>query len=739
MDIDSTPTLPPPKTRLHELKNSADFASEEFNHSIKTWVNMASLLVKQGSMAESSKDDENAYISYVRACLIVTKIIPAQAHYKSMMNDIVCIDMRQKILGTVSRMGHLERRLLRRFEQESHQQEQHRLLLHFRQQQQQQQQSCPTEAQETPRSEEDQQHRVEHLLDNDKNNNGIEDDDYEKEQGSPDHDPSIPSPFASSTLQPRQPRLSMLIVDGAIAKVEQRIFEQEQLQQLQRQQQEEDLRRQSMENDLALTFDHHSYVSHHHSRYRYSGSRSSPLAFEHVDTSSDLDDSTADQPTSDYDPQEDAEDEETVVEELPKVVLRTKKKTPSDGYMDGPILKSTGYDQCDEPAGISTTNSDEDAALGKVLPSALFAHHREGMHVRRCSSTDAISRTNSMIVYPSAASFPDIAAAAIKGSLSDARYAHSSLNLPVIPPRSEKRSSVMTGIFGGSSGLQRNVSISGPISLGISSTGRSGIERDVLQNRFGPGIQQGGNRRTMSFESGRQGNHYQHQLQLQLMREQQKAQTEIRQGQQRPGLEHSQSEQDLQQQPPVSQRSVFHNHPTNPGSGVAGRKGDLPPAPRPSIDKISLSSSSSSGTSSSTQSGLAQMPSSQLPTPVSSPLMTSNFQMNKGVGHGSSAATLHAHSPSLASITSSTSTNATMVDSPSLTTSSSPTMISSWTTTGKRAGLLRKIRSKSAMKDELFDIVVVSPPQTPSLPGHSQQQQQQQALNRPQTRMATMA
>ncbi|KAF9087186.1 hypothetical protein BGX27_002981, partial [Mortierella sp. AM989] len=111
----------PPRTRLHELKSSADFSSEEFNHSIKTWVNMASLLVKQGNMAESKQDDENAYISYVRACLIITKIIPHQALYHTMMNDIVCIDLRQKILGIISRIGHLERRLLKRFEQENQQ------------------------------------------------------------------------------------------------------------------------------------------------------------------------------------------------------------------------------------------------------------------------------------------------------------------------------------------------------------------------------------------------------------------------------------------------------------------------------------------------------------------------------------------------------------------------------------------------------------------------------------------
>ncbi|KAF8955872.1 hypothetical protein BGZ52_000253, partial [Haplosporangium bisporale] len=62
-------TITPPKKRLFELKSSAEFSSSEFSHSIKTWVNMASLLIKQGNMAESNKDDENAYISYVRACL----------------------------------------------------------------------------------------------------------------------------------------------------------------------------------------------------------------------------------------------------------------------------------------------------------------------------------------------------------------------------------------------------------------------------------------------------------------------------------------------------------------------------------------------------------------------------------------------------------------------------------------------------------------------------------------------
>ncbi|KAF9580979.1 hypothetical protein BGW38_002166 [Lunasporangiospora selenospora] len=35
-----------------------------------------------------------------------------------MMNDIVCIDLRQKILGVIPRMGHLERRLLKKFEQD---------------------------------------------------------------------------------------------------------------------------------------------------------------------------------------------------------------------------------------------------------------------------------------------------------------------------------------------------------------------------------------------------------------------------------------------------------------------------------------------------------------------------------------------------------------------------------------------------------------------------------------------
>lgn len=40
-------TLAPPRKRLFELKSSAEFSSSEFSHSIKTWVNMASLLIKQ--------------------------------------------------------------------------------------------------------------------------------------------------------------------------------------------------------------------------------------------------------------------------------------------------------------------------------------------------------------------------------------------------------------------------------------------------------------------------------------------------------------------------------------------------------------------------------------------------------------------------------------------------------------------------------------------------------------------
>lgn len=37
----------PPRARLLELKTNAEFAAEDFNHTIKTWVNMGSLLVKQ--------------------------------------------------------------------------------------------------------------------------------------------------------------------------------------------------------------------------------------------------------------------------------------------------------------------------------------------------------------------------------------------------------------------------------------------------------------------------------------------------------------------------------------------------------------------------------------------------------------------------------------------------------------------------------------------------------------------
>ncbi|KAG0085213.1 hypothetical protein BGZ93_000798, partial [Podila epicladia] len=44
----------------------------------------------------------------------------------------------------------------------------------------------------------------------------------------------------------------------------------------------------------------------------------------------------------------------------------------------------------------------------------------------------------------------------------------------------------------------------------------------------------------------------------------------------------------------------------------------------------------------------------------------------------------------------------TMVNPPSI---SSSTGSSSWTTTGKKAGLLRKIRSKPKLKDQLFDIL----------------------------------
>ncbi|KAG0045164.1 hypothetical protein BGZ83_009592 [Gryganskiella cystojenkinii] len=846
-----------PRMRLQELKNSAEFPSEEFNHSIKTWVNMASLLVKQasaltpGNMAETGKDDENAYISYVRACLIVTKIIPVQAQYKNMMNDIVCIDLRQKILGTVARMGHLERRLLRRFEQESYQQEQQQVLLQFRQQQQQPQeqhqpeeyndaqteataQNAQIESDELLGSQElgeqhDQSNQIEHLAD-------CEEDAFEEIrsntlQGPSDEGeyitehqqsaPPRPSSSASSSEQ-RQPRLSMLIVDGAIAKVEQRIFEHEQLQQLQQLRQLEQLQEMEQQQlyqdelDLALEFDPHSYVSYHHSRYPAipSGLRNSQLIFEHQDSpDQELDHTEEDHPEviePHQNPQEkecnNEDDEETAVEELPKVVLRKKKVSH-------------------EVKELEIRASDD--ALGKVMPSALFAQHREGMHVRRCSSTDAISRTNSMILYPntglagvssSSSSSDFIAVAAsvpVAASTNTAVIQHSprivpaGLNSPVVPPRSEKRSSLMSNIPNHSSPLaagptnyslaavmQRAGTNSGPLLANASSSSiRPGIERDVLQGRFGLNQgsfspQLGGNRRTMSFENGRQGALYQHQLQQQLLREQQLAQMERQyqqsqqfERQERPQQQtqfppgetsggdsstsysrntvyhggipyqqqhHQQHHQQQQQQHATNQKSAFHNHPSS--SGVSHSRSDLPP--RPSIDKISVSSATSSGSSSSGRSGAIRGPSSSsqppsaVSAPLASPLMTtSSFQINVNGGgggglghmHGSNVTTLHAHTPSLASITSSTSTNTTMVDSPfSSSLSPLPVMTSSWTTMGKKSGLLRKIRSKSTMKDQLFDIVVVSPPQIPAL--SSLPLQQQQLLNRAgQTRTATMA
>lgn len=47
LNIMETTTVQPPRQRLFELKSSAEFSSAEFSHSIKTWVNMASLLIKQ--------------------------------------------------------------------------------------------------------------------------------------------------------------------------------------------------------------------------------------------------------------------------------------------------------------------------------------------------------------------------------------------------------------------------------------------------------------------------------------------------------------------------------------------------------------------------------------------------------------------------------------------------------------------------------------------------------------------
>ncbi|KAG0202923.1 hypothetical protein BGX28_004709 [Mortierella sp. GBA30] len=440
----------PPRRRLHHLKNSANFPAEEFQHSIKTWVNMASLLVKQGNMAESNKDDENAYISYMRACIIITKIIPHQSLYRNMMNDIVCIDLRQKILGIVSRMGHLERRLLKRFEEENEERAaqiaRDNVVTSF---------GAPshvgatssvtiTAASESSAaimlpvhsssikvelpSEEEQLEKRDDSTDDDQEDDPNERTGFRQEGDEDDEDGEDDEEDDEGNYESKEYEESeeLELQSGGPAGPE------------------------LVDDDTTPELSPQIYSRYHHPNRRavlFSRSRSASVSpYQQLDITS-------------------------VDEALSKNHIRTAGN--NDGGSES--LKKTSNEDGRPPFLSSPACQPNYSAM----PSALFARQREGCHVRRCSSTDNI-RAN--------AQFPT--------SFSSA---------PVIPPRSDKRRSMIVSTERSSTGLRstvpdyRGTAASGAavrpnVTGAIAAVTRVGFERDAFQKRFA-------NRRTMSFES----------------------------------------------------------------------------------------------------------------------------------------------------------------------------------------------------------------------------------------------
>ncbi|KAF9097597.1 hypothetical protein BGX29_008006 [Mortierella sp. GBA35] len=718
MEIES---IVPPRTRLFELKSSAEFAAEGFNHNIKTWVNMASLLVKQGNMAESNKDDENAYISYVRACLIITKIIPLQPHYRSMMNDIVCIDLRQKILVIITRMGHLERRLLKRFEDENKQvaaqikrgsTTTHLTSLSGKTAftamsfQQPPNPVCKVERTMTALSEEYSPPSPEESV---------------EDQDQCNQDTIVDSNGAyDAKVEIQQGEPAIAIKDGA---------------------------------DLMLELSPESYINHHHRRVMTTGSRNR-IKVQEQD-------------------------------------LRNMTEKPMNG-----TLKKKSSNEDDR-----SLLSPECQPNYTAMPSALFPRQREGSHVRRCSSTDAIrasihfppmcntaSSLSTVTALPSTTTprssltTPPIP---IRSDKRSSMIASVSIDRGSIGGSStnylrDRSSQGIVPDYRGTAAAGGNTTAAGP---------RGGYERDVLHSRFS-------NRRTMSFESnsfypplgGDIDGHGAHTTTnppnaTSLWRHNSTTASRVT-----PNSNQGHYK-----------RASFHQQQL-PRIQTESSNADLPPTPKSSLEKLNdhFSAGSASSTTSMSMASVRSFnsrsspspssspltasstssPSTASSTPFTSPLMKTSAQMQQYVGvpprraqghgheyshgHGYGHGQGHGQTPSLTSSITSSSTLAmsestmgmsvitatdssitytpTSVGSPQMScSSSSPTMtsISSWTATGKKAGLLRKIRSKPKMQ-EMFDMVQA--PSSPStshsplpLPHRQQQQQQQQQPQQPQT------
>ncbi|CAO3572984.1 unnamed protein product [Mortierella alpina] len=451
--METSATTLPPRTRLANLKSSADFPSEEYNHTIKTWVNMASLLVKQGNMAESNKDDENAYVSYVRACLFVTKIIPQQPQYPNMMNDIVCIDLRQKILGIVTRMGHLERRLLQRYEQEKQE----------------------TAAQVA---------RGDVLT-------------VPSPGSTPATLPTVSIAAAEDTSASTRgtTALSASTTPTHSSNLKVELAPEEDYLEVQ-EDSDDDLEQDPAERSSFRQDDDNESDQGHGSdededlqELEVERGISTDLEQDEVDSSSELSPSIY---TSQYHPNRRAvmfsrarsasanpyQQQQPYTAAFGDNIMKNHfRSTSSNESLSGPLRKKTSNDD----ARTLLLSSPESQPNYSAMPSALFARQREGCHVRRCSSTDAL-RTS--VHFPTSSS----------------SYA------PVIPPRSDKRCSMIASIDRSSTSLLRSTvpdyrgtaaSGTGGWGSGAPASGavpRTGYERDTFQRRFA-------NRRTMSFES----------------------------------------------------------------------------------------------------------------------------------------------------------------------------------------------------------------------------------------------
>ncbi|KAF9201255.1 hypothetical protein BGZ49_008484, partial [Haplosporangium sp. Z 27] len=643
--MDMKSSIVPARKRLHELKSSAEFASSEFNHSIKTWVNMASLLVKQGNhMIETTMDDENAYISYVRACLIITKIIPHQEQYPTMMNDIVCIDLRQKILGIISRIVHLERRLLKRFEQENQQRLAHSKSPSL---------STSSSSLSASRS-------------------------------------SSKTPSPTSTLSTLASTAFSLGSNVESEETTVRLLSFKQGSDADEDTDEDEITEDYIEmkyefsagDDLALESDPQTYVNHH--RRTLTGSVGSRSVSPSGSQSGSQSESQRQQ------------------QQVDKGSPTLKKKSSNDDEKSSLLLSPEC--QPNFPA---------------AMPSTLPARQREGGHVRRCSSTDAIR----VSVH-----FPSIMA------LATASENNAASN------RSDKRCSSMA-VMGGSDVDRTRTKERGPDYRGttLSTEEEKAMQaREILKDRFS-------NRRTMSFEnkylqSSNGGNNAATTLPkitgAQLRKCNSISSKRSRETQPTPRLsvemitvDGKSSFASLNTQMSISSGSVNYSVPSStsstPFTSPSMRSSPRMPANAftvigghrnnghgHSYSLTSIASESTNATTEPASQGSVHPSKSSLSSQAFDSTANSSANINNNTSskprHKNQDRVVHKQSSSISGSTSFTNTPSTVPGVSSASATSSPTLISmaTWATvtTGKKVGFLRKMRSKPKLKDQMFDM-----------------------------------